>query len=102
MGQRGTGLAGERVLRTQCAAAAGSRRCGQSRSLRQVAAARSSRCRPRLFPRCGRGRAVSESGGGRLPRHSPLGGGRASDEGAQQPQGLELASISPHTQLLMF
>jgi len=49
-----------------------------------------------------RSRAVSESGGGRLPRHSPLGGGRASYEGAQQPQGLELASISPHTQLLMF
>ena len=63
MGQRGTGLAGERVLRTQCAAAAGSRRCGQSRSLRQVAAARSSRCRPRLFPRCGRGRERSVSRG---------------------------------------
>lgn len=63
MGQRGTGLAGERVLRTQCAAAAGSRRCGQSRSLRRVAAARSSRCRPRLFPRCGRGRERSVSRG---------------------------------------
>ena len=35
----------------------------KSRSLRRVAAARSSRCRPRLFPRCGRGRERSVSRG---------------------------------------
>jgi hypothetical protein len=33
----------------------------------------------------GRPRAVSELGGGRLPHRSPLGGGRAAYEGAQQP-----------------
>ena len=44
-----------------------------------------------------RPRAVIELGGGRPPRHSPLGGGRASYEGAQQPQALELASISPYS-----
>ena len=44
-----------------------------------------------------RPRAVIELGGGRLPRHSPLGGGRAAYEGAQQPSGLELGSFSPHS-----
>jgi hypothetical protein len=45
----------------------------------------------------GRLRVVNESGGGRPPRHSPLGGGRAAYEGAQQPSGLELGSFSPHS-----
>ena len=45
----------------------------------------------------GRLRVVNELGGGRLPRHSPLGGGRAAYEGAQQPSGLELGSFSPHS-----
>jgi hypothetical protein len=44
-----------------------------------------------------RPRAVFEPGGGRLPRHSPLGSGRAAYEGAQQPQGLELGAFSPHS-----
>ena len=44
-----------------------------------------------------RPRAVIELGGGRLPRHSPLGGGRAAYKGAQQPSGLELGSFSPHS-----
>ena len=41
--------------------------------------------------------AICGSGGGRLPRHSPLGGGRAPYEGAQQPQDLELGAFSPHS-----
>jgi hypothetical protein len=41
----------------------------------------------------GRLRVVNESGGGRPPRHSPLGGGRAAYEGAQKPSGLELGSL---------
>ena len=44
-----------------------------------------------------RRRAVIELGGGRLPHRSPLGGGRVAYEGAQQPQALELASISPYS-----
>jgi hypothetical protein len=44
-----------------------------------------------------RPRAVIELGGGRLPRHIPLGGGRAAYEGAQQRPGLELGSFSPHS-----
>jgi hypothetical protein len=44
-----------------------------------------------------RPRAVIELGGGRLPRHSPLGGGRAAYKGAQQPSVLELGSFSPHS-----
>ena len=44
-----------------------------------------------------RPRAVIELGGGRLPHRSPLGGGRVAYEGAQQPQALELASISPYS-----
>ena len=47
-----------------------------------------------------RPRAVIEPGGGRLPRHSPLGGGRAPPEGAQQPSGLELTSFLPHSHVL--
>jgi hypothetical protein len=44
-----------------------------------------------------RPRAVFEPGGGRLPRHSPLGSGRAAYEGAQQPQGLESGAFWPHS-----
>jgi hypothetical protein len=44
-----------------------------------------------------RSRAICESGGGRLPRHSPLEGGRAPYEGAQQPPGLKLGAFSPHS-----
>ena len=44
-----------------------------------------------------RSRAVIESGGGRPPCRRPLGGGRASLEGAQQPSGLELGSFGPHS-----
>jgi len=44
-----------------------------------------------------RRRAVIELGGGRLPHRSPLGGGRVAYEGVQQPQALELASISPYS-----
>ena len=44
-----------------------------------------------------RQRAVMGPGGGRLPRHSPLGGGRAPYEGAQQPPRLELGAFSPHS-----
>ena len=44
-----------------------------------------------------RPRAVIESGGGRPPCLRPLGGGRASLEGAQQPSGLELGSFGPHS-----
>ena len=44
-----------------------------------------------------RPRAVIELGGGRLPHRSPLGGGRVAYEGAQQPQALELDSISPYS-----
>ena len=47
-----------------------------------------------------RPRAVIELGGGRLPRHSPLGGGRAAYEGVQQPWGLELGRILPHSHVL--
>ena len=47
-----------------------------------------------------RPRAVIELGGGRPPRHSPLGGGRAAYEGAQQPLGLELSSFPPHSHVL--
>jgi len=47
-----------------------------------------------------RSRAVSESGGGHLPRHSPLGGGRVAYEGVQLPQGLELASFLPYSHVL--
>ena len=47
-----------------------------------------------------RPRAVIELGGGRLPRHSPLGGGRAAYEGVQLPQGLELASFLPYSHVL--
>jgi hypothetical protein len=50
----------------------------------------------------GRLRVVNESGGGRPPRHSPLGGGRAAYEGAQKPSGLELGSFSPHSLWLSF
>ena len=44
-----------------------------------------------------RPRAVIELGGGRPPRHSPLGGGRIAYEGAHLPLGLELGSFWPHS-----
>ena len=47
-----------------------------------------------------RQRAVIELGGGRLPRDSPPGGGRAGSEGAQQPWGLELTAHLPHSHVL--
>ena len=47
-----------------------------------------------------RPRAVNESGGGRLPRHSPLGGGWAAYEGAEQPWGLEPGPFQPHSHVL--
>ena len=42
-------------------------------------------------------RAVIELGGGRPPRDSPLGGGRAPLEGAQRREGLELCAYWPRS-----
>ena len=53
--------------------------------------------RSRPFSCRGRGRERSAGRGGRLPRHSPLEGGRAPYEGAQQPPRLELGAFSPHS-----
>lgn len=44
-----------------------------------------------------RPRAVIELGGGRPLRDSPLGGGRAHLEGAQQPLGLKLGTLWPRS-----
>ena len=44
-----------------------------------------------------RPRAVIELGGGRPLRGSPLGGGRAHLEGAQQPLGLKLGTLWPRS-----